>query len=70
MSASQEWYQAIMDKDECKAVLRDLARYREWLSGTLDPAKLAGLEYVIRRLEAKLIAAGVPVLSETRTQVA
>jgi hypothetical protein len=43
-----------MEQDERAALMADLRRYKELLSGTLDPAKIAGLEHVIDRLEAKL----------------
>jgi hypothetical protein len=56
---------AIMDEDERKALVADITHHRELLSGTLDPGKLAGLEFLIRRLEGKLTAAGFPLPPET-----
>ena len=59
-----------MDEDERKAVIADLFRYRGLLSGTLDPAKLGGYEHIIRRLEARLLAADFSVPAEMRNQTA
>jgi hypothetical protein len=45
-----------MSEDERKAVLANLARYRDLLSGTLDPMTLAGYEYLIKQCDEKLAA--------------
>jgi hypothetical protein len=59
-----------MDEDERKALMDDITHHRELLSGTLDPATLVGLEYLIRRLEGKVVAAGFAIPSEIRRTVA
>ncbi len=50
-----------MDEDEQRALLAQLRYYRELLSSTLDSAKISGYEYMIGRIEARLVAAGLPV---------
>jgi len=45
-----------MEHDERAATVVEITRYRERLSGTLDPAELQTLEYIIARLERKLAA--------------
>jgi hypothetical protein len=47
-----------MDRDERAALMADILRCTELLSGTLDPSEIAGLEYIIGRLNAKLAAMG------------
>jgi hypothetical protein len=52
-----------MDPDERAGLLAELRRYTEMLSETVDPKRIAGLEYLIRRCEEKLAAMGLPPAS-------
>jgi hypothetical protein len=58
-------YEYAMGEAEHKALLVDLTFYRGVLSSTLNPVRRGACNFIIRRLEAKLIDAGFPVLLET-----
>jgi hypothetical protein len=50
-----------MDEEERQALMAEVTYYRELLSGAEDPVKVGACGYVIRHLEAKLAAGGLPV---------